>query len=135
MEKTIVGPASSSQVTVLSELDELIKQLAQVCSALRKRGDPSLVDLHEVLRTALRLRQRIRNQDRHMNLLGIIEAVVFLAKLADEIYSLLFCYYPREREYADWDYYKDVAHCPDDVTGRIGGAAGCYESVPVAGRK
>ena len=96
MANKMTEQASLDRTTVLEELDDLIQGLRRVCRTLRNRGDPSLADLWDVLKGALRLRRRIRSTTPRTNWYDVLAAIMFLAELANQICSSLFCQQPRE---------------------------------------
>ena len=96
MPKTTITQASSNRAAALKEAESLARQLLRVYSAMRTRGDPSLVDVRRLLKQALCLRRSLKDAKGRLDFRTVVKGLWFLLRLIDNIYPLNFCHQPRE---------------------------------------
>jgi hypothetical protein len=101
---------ASNRAKAFKLLDNLIKELDEICQKAEKESSPGLVDLKRVLNHALYLQKTITKKDANeVNWRLLASSVCFLIQIAKKIHSLFFnCFIKWLFENAIWKSHKTL---------------------------
>ena len=99
------GPAKDRHDEILETLEQLVRKIDSAKSlAVKSKSRQCLVELESAAMTVSRLRTLVSNwsASKRLNWSTIVEAVAFIAKVVEKLYSFLRCNFIIGQKYEDW---------------------------------
>ena len=109
-----IWPARDRHDEVLETLEQLVRKIDSAQGlAMRSKSRQCLVELQSAAMTATRLMALVSNTSakKRLNWNAIVEAIAFIAKTVENLYSFLRCTYCIERIYENWVPRQTSADC------------------------